>query len=107
MKTRTGNDTYLFPVDMKRVVAATDGSNSVSPNMCVCPFAFPTERERGGGTRGERYIPDVSGLTRRPVMMGTEGQPLLFLIQFLTSDRGRRIMQIIQENHGVSGGVES
>lgn len=40
-------------------------------------------------------------------MMGTEGQPLLFLIQLLTSDRGRRIMQIIQENHGVSGGVES
>lgn len=71
----------------------------------MCPFGFPTERE--GGTRGERYIPDVSGLTRRPVMMGTEGQPLLFLIQLLTSDRGRKIMQIIQENHGVSGGVES
>lgn len=104
MKTRTGNDTYLFPVDTKGVVAATDGSNSVSLSTCVSIWV--SNRERGGNPRGTLY-PRCVRPNQEAGVLGTEGQPLLFLIQLLTSDRGRRIMQIIQENHGVSGGVES
>lgn len=53
MKTRTGNDTYLLPVDTKGVVAATDGSNSVSLSTCVSIWV--SNRERGGNPRGTLY----------------------------------------------------